>query len=63
MLPPQPDQHADNVAAAALWNVLDLILKLPAPQAFDRLKTHFEVAITAYIKVADRRTFPVPSEN
>jgi hypothetical protein len=66
MLPPQPHQHAEDIAAAAaayLWNVLPFIMKLSAPEAFDRLKTHFEVAITAYTKGTERWELPVPSEN
>ena len=65
MLPPQPNQLTEDIAssaAASLWNVLDLIVKLPAPQAFERLKLFFEGAISTY-KASERRTFFSPSEN
>jgi hypothetical protein len=65
MLPPCHDPLAEAIAsqaAASLWNVLDIVMKLPAPQAFERIKLHVEGAITAY-KRSERRVFPAPSDN
>jgi hypothetical protein len=66
MLPPKNSQHADDVASAAaayLWNVLPLIMKLSAPEAFDRLKTCFEVAITSFTKGSEKWVIAAHSKN
>ena len=66
MLPPRSNHDTEDVASAAaayLWNVLPIIMKLSAPEAFDRIKTHFEVAITAFTKRSITWEMPAPSEN
>ncbi len=59
-------QLAEDVAAASaayLVNVLPEIIKLPASQMFERLKTHFSTAFLAYSEGLENWGFPEPSEN
>jgi hypothetical protein len=58
-------QLADDVAAASaayLFNVLPSIVALPPPEAFERLKGHFEAALAAYADGTDG-WIPEPSDN
>ena len=62
---------AEDVAAASaayLFNVLPGITALPAPEAFERLKLHFETAIMTYQRMAAEGAhactrLPQPSQN
>lgn len=60
------DEHADDVSsasAASLFNVLPELLKLPAPQQFERLREHFRTAFLAYHDGLAGWALPEPSRN
>lgn len=63
---PESYSLVDDISAASaayLFNALSAIASLPASEAFERLKSHFEAALAAFIDGAARWCLPEPSEN